>query len=336
MNIKNIKKFSRISICLVLVSLIFPLSAQADSEIVKSENGSYSVTKPIFTYGTSLTSEQLAQTKKELNVDKDEDNVKIIVITGDDLVKWLPDLGFSSKSGVWSSSYIMPDKAGSGVKVRIVTPGNITSYSSDQYGNVLTSLGVTDVKVNVGSNVKVDGSGAMGGIYKALANQLPKNQQEDLLKNAKIAQEELTTIGEISDANKNKGFDKKFNLAVADMKDGLQQETNNGKQQLSAEEILKIVTSALEKQNLQNLVSDKQQQSLVNFLQNFQKSPANSNEKLHKQLKALKNSINGSAREVMSKAKDVLSSKDAKGILQKIGDALKGFFKKIKDIFSGK
>jgi len=320
---------------LILVGASSPVfaSSEGTSNAVKNEDGSYSIKKPLFTYGTSLTDSELNETKSIFGITEDSlkstDSYKI---TGDDLVKWLPSLGFTSSSGVWSSSYIVPADSGSGVHVVIKTPANITYYTEAQYRNAATTFGLTDAAIYIGSAKKVDGSGAMAGIFTAVETELPQNGNAQ--ENAQVAQQELQTIGKISNENKDvSGYsDDKFNKALASMKTELQDESNKGTSTLTTDQIKAIINKELKANKLDGLVTDDQINQLADYLNTFQNSSAIKNEKLEEQLDALKKSVSEKASDVMKKAKDLYNSDEAKGILAKISEAFSNFIQSIKDL----
>ena len=56
---------------------------------------------------------------------------------------------------------------GSGIKVEILTPENITSITQSQYTNAAITSGITDAEIKVASPTKVTGESALVGVYKA-------------------------------------------------------------------------------------------------------------------------------------------------------------------------
>ena len=56
---------------------------------------------------------------------------------------------------------------GTGVKVKIKTPENITLVTAEQYANAAITAGVTDAEIEVAAVSKVTGESALTGVYKA-------------------------------------------------------------------------------------------------------------------------------------------------------------------------
>ena len=66
-----------------------------------------------------------------------------------------------------SSVMVQKTDKGTGVKVKIKTPENITLVTPEQYANAAITAGVTDVGIEVAAVSKVTGESALTGVYKA-------------------------------------------------------------------------------------------------------------------------------------------------------------------------
>jgi uncharacterized protein YpuA (DUF1002 family) len=346
--VKMKKQFAILGIVLFSTALLAFGAGKASAEVVKNEDGSFSITDERgFTYGWSLTGQQFQDTVAKLQV-KNDDNVAPVSknnaenkglytfpISGADLVKYLPDAGFSDSSGAWSSAYIVPNSK-DGVRVKVI--GNITYYTAAQYQSAAITAGLTNVDIYVYSAKPVDGSGALTGINAYIDKRLkPEDAQDasDRAESRAVAQQELETLGDITATNKDKtGYsDDKMVAALSDMKAQVVRETDAGKKQATPEEISDIVTDGLKKNDLQDLVTPTQQQNLVKLLEDFQASPAVKNEQLLKQLDDLKENVMGKASETLAAMKDNLNSEQAQGILQKISSGFNAFIDKIMSLF---
>src|SRR5690606_12233631 len=119
--------------------------------------------KVIAVYGEALSPEQLAETKKLLKVDEEEDVLEITV-TAEDIVKYING---DPNSNMYSSAKITKLDEGQGIRVIQITPQNITQVTNEMYANALITAGVTDAMVEVASPIPVTGHSALTGIFKA-------------------------------------------------------------------------------------------------------------------------------------------------------------------------
>ncbi len=149
---------------------------------------------------------------------------------------------------------------------------NITTITADQYRNAALTAGVTNANIFITSAVRIDGSGALAGVYAAFA------ENGDKLNASQIdaAQSEVNTLSGITSANKGKdGYsDKQLNNAVAGAKQQMASQSNNGKQTLSQNQIGNIVDSQLKQNNLTNIITNNQRTQIINLLVKVQHSGA--------------------------------------------------------------
>ena len=287
--------------------------------------------KPVVTLGTSLTADQRSGTINTLTASLNGGQYDTLTVTGDTLVKYLNPSGsnFTSNSGVWSSAMVNKTNAG-GINVHILDyngVNNITTITADQYRNAAITAGVTNADIYITSAVKIDGSGALAGVYAAFA------QNGQTLNNNQIAaaQDEVNTLSGITQANKDKdGYtDKQLNNAVAGMKQQMASQSNSGQQTLSQNQIGNIVDSQLKNNNLGTIINNNQRTQIVNLLVKIQNSGALNKSSFKDQAGKLASSIQDSAKGIFSKIKSGVNSEEGRNFFQKIMDAIGNFFTSI-------
>ena len=146
----------------------------------------------IVTVGNDLTKDQRAEVFNMLGVKENE--VQIVTITIDEEKALLGDMVPSEKIGTRSLSCasVRPAAEGAGIKV---TTQNITWVSDEMYASAMATAGIADAEVKVACPVKVSGTAALAGIFKAY-----EASSGELNEKAKeTATEELVTTGELGD-----------------------------------------------------------------------------------------------------------------------------------------
>ena len=255
-------------------------------------------TQPVATLGSSLTTDQKNGTLSTLQNAAGVSNATQLTVNGATLVKYLNPSGssFTESSGVWSSALVQKTNNG-GINVTIVPyngTNNITTITADQYRNAALTAGVSNANLYITSAVKIDGSGALAGVYAAFA------QNGENLNNQQInaAQQEVNTLSSITQANKGKdGYtDKQLNNAVAGAKQQMASQSNNGQQTLSQNQIGNIVDSQLKQNNLTTIINNNQRQLIINLLVNVQKAGSLKNTDFKAQAGKLADSIQNSAK----------------------------------------
>lgn len=284
--------------------------------------------QPVATLGASLTSDQKSGTLSTLQNAAGVSNASQLTVNGATLVKYLNPSGssFTENSGVWSSALVQKTNNG-GINVTIVPyngTNNITTITADQYRNAALTAGVSNANLYITSAVKIDGSGALAGVYAAFA------QNGDNLNNQQInaAQQEVNTLSSITQANKDKdGYsDKQLNNAVAGAKQQMATQSNNGQQTLSQNQIGNIVDSQLKQNNLTTIINNNQRQLIINLLVNVQKAGSLKNTDFKVQASKLANSIQDSAKGLFDKLNKSLNTEENRNFLQKIWDGIVSFF----------
>jgi len=283
---------------------------------------------PVATLGSSLTADQKSGTLSTLNDAAGTSNATELTVNGDTLVKYLNPSGsnFTSASGVWSSALVQKTNNG-GINVKIVPyngQNNITTITADQYRNAALTAGVSNANLYITSAVRIDGSGALAGVYAAFAN----NGQT--LNSAQInaAQQEVNTLSGITQANQGKdGYtDKQLNNAVAGMKSDMASQSNNGNKMLDSAQIGKIVDSNLTQNNINTIINNNQRTQIINLLTTIQKSGALDSNSFKDQANKLANSIQNSAKNIFDKLSTSLNTQENRNFLQKIWDGIVSFF----------
>lgn len=304
---------------IILLGLISVITLGAFSATnVKADDLS---NQPVMTLGTSLTDDQRQGTISALSSQISDSNYKTITVNGDTLVKYLNPSGnsFTSNSGVWSSALIQKTSSGSGINVKIVDyngKNNITTITADQYRNAAVTAGISDANIYVTSATPIDGSGALAGIYAAYANSGDSLNQNQV----NAAQKEMSVLSGITDANKGTdGYsDKQLNNAVAGMKSDIAQKGDG----INIGQITTIVNNNLEKNNLQNIVTNNQKQQIINLMVQIRDSGALKNSNFKEQASKL-------SSDIMSKAKNIfnnLNTQQNRNFLQRIWDSIVSFF----------
>ena len=285
-------------------------------------------TQPVATLGSSLTTDQKNGTLSRLQNAAGVSNATQLTVNGATLVKYLNPSGssFTESSGVWSSALVQKTNNG-GINVTIVPyngTNNITTITADQYRNAALTAGVSNANLYITSAVKIDGSGALAGVYAAFA------QNGENLNNQQInaAQQEVNTLSSITQANKGKdGYtDKQLNNAVAGAKQQMASQSNNGQQTLSQNQIGNIVDSQLKQNNLTTIINNNQRQLIINLLVNVQKAGSLKNTDFKAQAGKLADSIQNSAKGLFDKLNSSLNTQENRNFLQKIWDGIVSFF----------
>ncbi len=285
-------------------------------------------TQPVATLGSSLTTDQKNGTLSTLQNAAGVSNATQLTVNGATLVKYLNPSGssFTESSGVWSSALVQKTNNG-GINVTIVPyngTNNITTITADQYRNAALTAGVSNANLYITSAVKIDGSGALAGVYAAFA------QNGENLNNQQInaAQQEVNTLSSITQANKGKdGYtDKQLNNAVAGAKQQMASQSNNGQQTLSQNQIGNIVDSQLKQNNLTTIINNNQRQLIINLLVNVQKAGSLKNTDFKAQAGKLADSIQNSAKGSFDKLNSSLNTQENRNFLQKIWDGIVSFF----------
>ncbi|MEJ1299979.1 DUF1002 domain-containing protein [Latilactobacillus sakei] len=280
--------------------------------------------KPVATLGTSLSSTQKSETLSTLQnaaniTDSDE-----LTVTGSTLVKYLDQnqQTFNADSNVYSSALIQKNNSNTGINVKIVDfngGNNITTITANQYKNAALTAGVTNATIYVTSAVPIDGSGALGGVYAAFAENGETLNQSQVT----AAQDEMSTLSDITQANKGtSGYtDSQLNNAVTGAKKDMANKGDN----LTVNQITNIVNNQLEQNNLTTIINDNQKTQIINLLVKIQDSGALKSDDFKNQAGKLMDNIQSNAKNVFDK----LNTESNRNFIQKLFDSIGNFFKNL-------
>ena len=281
----------------------------ADSNVQKVIDETY--VKPDYVLGYSLDQMQIEQTLNLLNYDSSKDKEEWKTMTPE-VYSSIMNVANDDSLELYSSVKIQKLGKNKPLEVNIVTPQNITKVTADMYRNAAVTLGLEHAQITVASPIQVTGESALAGIYYSLEKNGAKVSQES----KDLAQEELTTL------------------------DGINEENN---QDLSKDDIRKIVEETLKNYKLDTTVTGDQINLIVNFAVNLSKSSVISSKSFTKTLTDLKNSIVDKAGDTFNNININFDTdsilKDSGNFFTNVWNAIAGFFGAIWDMivkfFSG-
>lgn len=257
------------------VGMAESVDAQINTSVVNEAWG-----KPTFVYGGGLSEAQISETADLFGID-DRANVEEMPATGEDLQTYL-GYGSGSTSSMISSVLVQREGEGEGVEVMVETPKNITKITEEQYMNAAITAGVEDATIMVGSIRPVTGESALTGVYKAFdanGETLEKERME-------VAQQELETTSGISeDLDEEQSV--QLDQAMVDIKRELAELKEQVGELATREDIERIINEALEKNSLQNIVSQEQVNQLIILFENYQQTSAIDSQAVKDQLENL-------------------------------------------------
>lgn len=271
--------------------------------------------KPTVVYGGGLNNDQIQSTRDLFDI-KDTNNAYETSVDANDLYTYLGIAGGSTSSLI-SSVMVQKKDSGTGVKVKIITKDNITKITSNQYANAAITAGVSDVEIDVASVSKVTGESALTGVYKALES----NGETLDLDRTQVAQDELETTNEIAENNAdNSNFDSgRLDQAMVEIKKELAEIKQNQGSAATAEQVEQVVTDALKKFNLSDIISQDDINKLIEFAKKYQNTSAIDSQEVLKQL----NKLSGSLKNQLS---GLLDKAQSEGWFDKIINFIKSLF----------
>ena len=320
---KNVKYLS--ASALAVLTLGFGASvAHADiqTDVINEKWG-----KPTLVYGVSLTDPQITATNEAFGI-KDISNVNRQITTIDDYNKFMGTQGETPT--LISSALVQKADKGNGVKVSIKTPQNITKVTVLQYQNAAITSGASDVNIDIASPVPVTGESALVGVTKALE----ANGQEVDTKRAEVANQELETVSDIAEQNKNNDkFDSTaLDLALAQIKTDLANYKESKGKTADNKEVEKIVNKALKDKGLDKFITPEQVQQLVSFANAYQNTSAIDSKEVKEQLE---NYAKSAYESLSENYKKFVSSDQAKGMWESVKSFFGNLFDYIGGMFSG-
>ncbi|MFS9025774.1 DUF1002 domain-containing protein [Streptococcus sp. OMI870] len=302
----------------------------ADSNVQKVIDETY--VKPDYVLGYSLDQMQIEQTLNLLNYDNSKDKEEWKTMTPE-VYSSIMNVANDDSLELYSSVKIQKLGKNKPLEVNIVTPQNITKVTADMYRNAAVTLGLEHAQITVASPIQVTGESALAGIYYSLEKNGAKVSQES----KDLAQEELTTLAGINEENAGKkNFDAdKLNVALTDIKTAVANAKQNN-QDLSKDDIRKIVEETLKNYKLDTTVTGNQINLIVNFAVNLSKSSVISSKNFTKTLTDLKNSIVDKAGDTFNNININFDTdailKDSGNFFTNLWNAIAGFFGAIWDM----
>lgn len=277
--------------------------------------------KPTFVFGGGLSDAELDETADLFGIDNDED-VASTPALGEDLVKYL-GYGSGSTASMISSVLVQKDN-NSGVNVEILTPENITTITSQQYTNAAITAGVEDVNIEVAAIRPVTGESALTGVYKALEVNGEELDQERM----EVAQDELETTSKIAE---NENLDEeesgRLDQVIVDIKQQLGDIKDRTDQLATREEIEQIINDALDKYDLQNIISIENINIMINYFEKYQQTSAIDSEQVRQQL-------NEFANDLGDRLGDAWQQAEKSGLLDRIGNFFREIINSIASLFN--
>lgn len=297
---------------IVVVSLLGVLFITPFTSIqAKEEKEAKQVKINAVALGNALNEQQKQFTMKALGAEG-KGEIPVFTTTGEDLMKYLPNRGFTPDWSVYSSVRVETKEKGEGIDVKISTPENITAITPDQYKNAAVTAGVTDATITVASPIPIDGSGALAGVY-VIIEKSGGVVNEDRVN---LAQEELELTSQITKENTEndvKGFEAdKLTKAINNSKATLAQYAADG-DDITKEIIDHVFDQALEESGLENSLTPAQKDAIKKLLYKLKEAD------VYKRM-ATEIDFNKIKDQVMEK------SKEAGNFLQRIWTSIKEFF----------
>lgn len=314
-----IKKVSKLIVGISATALVATAGASPvqaiDTDVVDEAWG-----KPTFVYGGGLSDSELSETQELFEISSMED-VAHTPALGEDLVNYL-GYGSGNTASMISSVLVQRDN-NSGVNVDVLTPENITTITEQQYTNAAITAGVEDVNIEVASIRPVTGESALTGVYKALdvnGEQLDQERME-------VAQEELETTSEISEEeNLDEEESSRLDGVIVEIKQDLSEIKDNTDDLATREEIEQIINDALNRYDLQNVISVDNVNVLVNYFENYQQTDAIDSEQVREQL-------NEFANDLGDRLGDAWNQAEESGLLDRIANFFRDIVNSIADLF---
>lgn len=325
---RNLKTYIISILSVLVIATIFYPKQQAQAVTEEAWDNAVTV------YGAALENNPSAkETTSNLLGTKNSD--KTTYVNAEDLNKYL---NMQSSNDVLKSSIrITKTSKGSGLNLTInQDQGQITKVTEDTYKNALMTAGIKDADVIIASSEDVTGESALAGVYKAFAA-----QGESIDSNrTQVAQEELSTINEISEENKGQeGFSQsQLNKTVAESKQAVAEKSGN----VSVTEITNIVNQKIEDNGLTNIINENQVNKIVNVIDSAQKDGIFDGENAKDFIKNSKDYVNDIVKSddfknAKKKAEDLGNNiKDKlqdEGLWDKIVNAIKDIFNSIANLF---
>lgn len=302
-----------LSLVLISTTLLPTVIASAD---IQTDSIDEMWGKPTLVYGGGLTDIQVQAVNDTFAI-KNLDNVNRLQATGSDMDTYLRSSG-AQTSAMLSSVLVQKRNSSAGVHVNIKTPENITLISEEQYTNAAITAGATGLDIEVASPSKVTGKSALTGVYVALKG----NGEKVDTQRTQVAQDELSTVGAISQANDlNKNEKAQLSSTLSQIKSDLAKYKQDNQAPADTTEIRKIVDQAIKDNNLSNVITPENIESLVVLSEAYQKTSAVDDADVQKALGDLQSQMADKFNNIKDKLPNVDTS-----LLDTIGQWLRDFW----------
>lgn len=259
----------------------------------------------VVSLGANLTQEQRQQMLDLFKVN--EDNIKIIEVTNAEERSFLEGLVSDKKIGTRaiSSAYVEILDDGKGI---VVETHNIDWVTKEMYANAMVTAGLENARVIAAAPFSVSGTAALTGIMKAFEEATGETLSEEA---KQAANEELVTTGELGE---DIGQDKAASL-VKEIKERI-----IGDKITDPKQIRDIIIEVAGDLNIN--ITQEHIDQLADLMDRISKLDL-SVEKISGQLENISKSLD--------KVRETIN--ENKGLVQKILDAIKGFFAWLADLF---
>lgn len=295
-----------------------------DLEIEENKTEPDAWQNPVIALGGGLNADEIQEIKNIFNSNENislDDDAATNPVTGDDFERYLGSPGNTSSM---ISSVLVEKNDGKGIQVEIITPQNITRITEQQYINAAITAGVSDVTIYVASVRPVTGESALTGVYKAMEL---SGESVDL-ERTQVAQEELETTSHIVETDNLSDEDSStLDGAIVDIKQQLSEIKERTDELATRAEIEEIITSALDKYGLNDIVSVDNINLLINYFENYQMTDAIDSEQVKEQLSNFVNNVGDKLGNTWQQAEE-------SGLIDRIVKFISNIFHRIGDFFS--
>lgn len=273
-------------VMVLLASMLFATVAMGDS-----------IENVVVSIGSDLNGEQRSMMLERFGVGED---VKLVEVTNAEEREYLGDYVSDKLLGTRaiSCAYVEELDDGSGIKVET---SNVTWVDEKMVQNALTTAGIKDANVKVSAPFKVSGTAALTGVIKAFEGATGTTVGEA---EKQVANEEIAKTGELGqEIGKENAAD-----LIEEVKLKIVEQSISDPQ-----EIRVIVEEKARELNI--TLNEEQFQQIISLMQNINS--------LDLDITGIKDQLKGISDKVTTA---VENSEEAKGMLQQIGDFLKGLF----------
>lgn len=241
-------------------------------------------------------------------VDAKNIDVPVVYVSNAEERKYLKGIVPPSVIGKRAISSAMVELLGPGKGIH-VTSQNITWVTDEMFSNALITAKIKDAEIKAGAPFPVSGTAALTGIFKAFEKATGQKIDETA---KKVANEELVRMGQLGDAIGDK--DKAATLILKVKEEIIKNNITDPKEQ---EKVIKNVADSL---NIQ--LTDAQIQEIVKLMQKIGQLNLNIND-----IRSQLTSITEKLDQLVNKGEEV------KGLLERIIDAIMGFFNRVLSYF---